>query len=691
MAISDTQKVDALYKKLFAGATKTDLLSAKSPSNEAIPSPLLMRGDLIWNESGLIPAIAPASTSAQVQVYSGAASVKATADSSSSLANRTWLTNLTRWIPPQFGSTYAVKVYVDTAAAANPQSTGTQLFPDGSGNSDEWAFDYEAGTLNFAGTNLPTAVTGKTVYIVGYRYVGTIGSSNNASLGGLTLTGANLTNVTTSVANTDLGLSGNGTGKVTISSIANISNTTTSTSSTTGALVVAGGAGIAGNINVASNANIAGTSNVTGAATFGNTVTITGNLAAPTGQFTNITATGNANIGNASITTATVTNLTSGNVVITGGGIDATPIGFTTPSTGNFTDLHAANAQFDSINNTPIGNAVPSTGAFTALTSNGLTTVTSNASSTDSTTGALVVTGGVGIGGNLHVAGHSTLHGDVEVAGNLIVTGNTTTVNTTTLEVTDPLIFVGSNNTTDLLDLGVVGIHDTTKHAGIVRNSENSHWVLFDDVPIVDNAVDFANVTLSTLDVAGINIAGNAASTSTTTGAIVTAGGIGVAGNVHVGGNIIGHIGTASQTDITQVGALVDLNVQGNIAAQASINVSHTVKTPNVVLGNSAVTSSTLVTSSTSAGQVIASVDASMYRAAEFILKAEATNKYYVATVSAVHDGANVDYAIYGTIQLPVGQTCGQVSVAYNSGNMELVVIPASSDSTTWTAQTRII
>jgi hypothetical protein len=690
MAISDTQKVDALYKKLFAGATKTDVLSAKSPSNEAIPSPLLMRGDLIWNESGLIPAVAPATTSAQVQVYSGTASVKCVVDTTSSLANRTWKTELTRWVPPQFGSTYAVKVYVDTAVAANPQSTGTQLFPDGSGNSDEWAFDYEAGVLNFAGTNLPTAVTGKTVYIVGYRYVGSIGSTNNSSLGGLTLTGANLTNITTGTVDTDLGLSGNGTGNVTISSVANISNTTTSTSSTTGALVVAGGAGITGNINVAGNANI------TGEATFGNTVSITGNLSAPTGQFTDISATGNANIGNASITTASVTNLSSGNAVVTGGSIDATPIGATTPSTGDFTDLHAANAQFDSINNTPIGNAIASTGAFTTLTANGITTITNATQSNEPFDGALVVAGGVGIGKNLHVQGDTTLHGaTTTIKGNLIVQGQTTTLNTQTLTVNDPLVILGEANPEDVLDLGMVVSYTNYAYAqsfaGIVRNSDNSNWVLFNDAPIVDNDVDFANVTYATLDVGTVLIKDITDSIDETTGAVVVAGGAGIAGNLHVGGDIVGNIATASQTAITQVGILNDLEVAGNIVANSSVIVTDEVVTPTVVLTDSAITSTTLVTTSTTAGQVIASVDASMYRAAEFILKAESTNKYYVATVSAVHDGANVDYAIYGTIQLPAGQTCGQVSVAYNSGNMELVVTPASSDSTTWTTQTRII
>jgi hypothetical protein len=68
--------------------------------------------------------------------------------------------------------------------------------------------------------------------------------------------------------------------------------------------------------------------------------------------------------------------------------------------TGGFTSITAGGIQ-----NTPIGSSTRSSGAFTSLTSNAATTFTVATTSTDSTTGALVVTGGVGIGGDLNVAG----------------------------------------------------------------------------------------------------------------------------------------------------------------------------------------------------------------------------------------------------------------------------------------------
>jgi hypothetical protein len=58
-----------------------------------------------------------------------------------------------------------------------------------------------------------------------------------------------------------------------------------------------------------------------------------------------------------------------------------------------------------SIQATPIGSVTRSTGAFTTLTSNGATTFTVGTASSSTTTGTLVVTGGVGISGNTYVGG----------------------------------------------------------------------------------------------------------------------------------------------------------------------------------------------------------------------------------------------------------------------------------------------
>ncbi len=177
MAISDNQKVDLLFKKLGFGVSKTDTNTNKLAANESIASPLLLRGDKVWQQASSIPNVLPGSTSSIVQVYDSSSPVECTADVTAS-ANRTWKTGIEDWIPPEFGSTYLVSVYIHTSGdPAGAISISNKVFTTGSGNNDEWYFDYQAGVLNFIGDNLPNGVnfTGKSVYITGARYVGTFG------------------------------------------------------------------------------------------------------------------------------------------------------------------------------------------------------------------------------------------------------------------------------------------------------------------------------------------------------------------------------------------------------------------------------------------------------------------------------------------------------------------------------------
>ena len=174
MAIFDNQKVDYLWKKLGYGRSKTDVNSVKNATNESIASPLFLRGDNIWAQSDQIPSVIPTSTTEFVEIYSTSTPVECTVDITAS-PNRTWKTNLIDWIPPEIGATYNVKVYIHTAGqASNAAASGDQLFAAGSGNDDEWFFDYQSGTLNFIGANLPNGInfSGKSVYISGARYTG---------------------------------------------------------------------------------------------------------------------------------------------------------------------------------------------------------------------------------------------------------------------------------------------------------------------------------------------------------------------------------------------------------------------------------------------------------------------------------------------------------------------------------------
>ena len=223
MAINDTQKIDFLWKKLGFGATKTDVNSIKGATNEAIPSPLFLRGDKLWSDSSLIPGVIPSSTTSFVEVYSdanGNTTVETIEDITAS-PRRTWITGFENWIPPELGSTYQVKVYVDDPGADNPETTGTRLFAAGSGNNDEWFFDYQSGVLNFIGSNLPSPITvGKKIFVSGARYNGRFGTnSQEATFGNIKISGNTIESIDT---DGNIFITPNGDGFVDISSPVNL-------------------------------------------------------------------------------------------------------------------------------------------------------------------------------------------------------------------------------------------------------------------------------------------------------------------------------------------------------------------------------------------------------------------------------------------------------------------------------------
>ena len=81
--------------------------------------------------------------------------------------------------------------------------------------------------------------------------------------------------------------------------------------------------------------------------------------------------------------------------------------------------------------------------------------------STSPSTGALTIVGGVGI------------QGDINIAGNVTFGGAGTTLETSTLAVADPLIFVGSNNTTDAVDLGLIAEYGTALASTLTNTVTN--------------------------------------------------------------------------------------------------------------------------------------------------------------------------------------------------------------------------
>ena len=185
MAISDAQKIDLLWKKIGFGKAKTDTNANKKAPNEPNASSLIIKDSDIWNQSSSITSTIPSANSSVANVYldSVSGALETTEDGASS-DNRTWSTGTTNWIAPSFGATYQLKVYAAASGTANPQSNGEQLFETGSGNDDEWYFDYQSGILNFIGSNLPSAIgtaTGNVIYVAGAVYIGNTGVTSTGS------------------------------------------------------------------------------------------------------------------------------------------------------------------------------------------------------------------------------------------------------------------------------------------------------------------------------------------------------------------------------------------------------------------------------------------------------------------------------------------------------------------------------
>ena len=157
------------------------------------------------------------------------------------------------------------------------------------------------------------------------------------------------------------------------------------------------------------------------------------------------------------------------------------------------------------------------------------------------------------------------------------------------------------------------------------------------------------------------------------------------------GGNVTVQVGTGGSISKTWTFAQDgSLTVPGNINVNNIVSNIVTANT-SVVVGDSTIDWGTVTTTSVTANQTIATFGVTGVTGVEFIVKGIDTTgtKYSMATLQAVTDGIDVDYATFSTVNL--GGFTGSLSVNIASGNLELQVTPASSNSTLWTTQIRFI
>lgn len=249
---------------------------------------------------------------------------------------------------------------------------------------------------------------------------------------------------------------------------------TSSSSPTTGALVVAGGVGISGNINSLGNVSLEGYLFVGNAAqTWGVT---TAQLTNPVAIFRYNNTQQDSSYAQIGFQNVDATSSTDMIVYMNNGTDDAGFFGF--GITGSLFDDQAYGitgpGDFymfgDTVNDTYKGNMVFATGdsgsenkiVFAAggyASGNTQMVITPDLNvhieiptpSTSATTGALTIVGGVGISGDMNILG------DVNIAGTITFGGSGTTVETENLAVSDPFIFIASNNPGNSIDFGVLG------------------------------------------------------------------------------------------------------------------------------------------------------------------------------------------------------------------------------------------
>ena len=480
-------------------------------------------------------------------------------------------------------------------------------------------------------SNMDNVVVGATTAKAGTFTALTVNTSASLSpTGTVTLNPG----TTSSIDNMSIGATTRSSGAFTTLAANNtvsFTSTTESSSSTGGAVIISGGVGVAKNLNVGGSLTVNSTTTFTGSVTTNGVVNLNpanANVSiAPTGTgivtinpgsvgtldnvtigastaraatFTTLTATGNTNL-NGNNSTISISPTGSGYVTINPtalGSIDNMTVGATTASTGRFTTLTATtSANFSpsgtitlnpttasSIDNMSIGTTTRSTGAFTTLASNGATTFTAGTSSSSTTSGSVVVTGGVGVSENLYVggtinAGAATFTnitnsgltaGRVTFAGTsgLLSDSSTLTFASGTLTVGTSVVaggvtvgtanitltggnITGSANITATGTIQAATIKDTTLTSGRITYATtggeltDSASLTFNGTTLTaggfttSGSLSAAATTITTLGASGVvTVTNTTESTSTSDGSIVTSGGVGIAKNLNVGGSV---------------------------------------------------------------------------------------------------------------------------------------------------------
>jgi hypothetical protein len=318
-------------------------------------------------------------------------------------------------------------------------------------------------------------------------------------------------------------------------------------------------------------------------------------------------ATTETGAGIASINMSGFANVKAGNVTfetVRTGGLQSVAIGNVTPGTGVFTTGTFNTITTGGLQSVAIGNVTPGFARFTTVETSdtikslGNIVAYSGTDSTSTTTGAMVVKGGLGVTGNINsgskwnylTAIQDTIIGNVTASQGLFTQiGSTTTANLNTVTAASlqslaignvtpgtGVFTSGTFNTISTGGLQAVAIGNVTPGTGnfttvTIGGLASSNIVItggsINNTPIGN--VTTASGAFTTLDSSGITRVTNSTNaTATGTGAFqVTAGGASILKDLWVGGNIYAANILATTTNMVTIqDPLIYLQALGNLS-----------------------------------------------------------------------------------------------------------------------------
>ena len=327
-----------------------------------------------------------------------------------------------------------------------------------------------------------------------------------------------------------------------------VSNTTSATSTGSGALQVVGGAGIQGNVYTGNHVIVGAGNGVT--FVDGTIQTTAGSSVANTVYLTGVNLTQNANI----IGAFTQANSAGANTVYLQGGLNTANAntiylqgGLNTANANStliFSLLNTANANMASIfaqANAAFlkaNNAVANLGPVVTINTASYLYVPNTTVSTSNTTGALVISGGMGITGNLFMSAANNFY-------------------TTTASASYRL---GWTDNYFMRDFVFNGMNFNGNYFSIASGQFYTQAGIFATFrgPINN---DTGNNVVVISGTSGVLIQNNFSSTSNTTGALVVSGGIGAVGNIYSSNNLITTANVTLANSQGGTGATISYNV----------------------------------------------------------------------------------------------------------------------------------